>query len=82
MAPQRNELAVGRLYSQAIFYIFCLAIAFAILAVALSVFTGLVDDPGASVEHSIQALWHLVTTSVGGLVGLITGPGLTRPPNN
>ena len=71
-----KELSLRRDYLGTVRWIVYLTILFALLAIALSVYADWVDKPGGAVEDSIKALWHCVTLSVGGLVGLLTGPRL------
>ena len=78
MARQPNEPAFGGLYSQAIRTVAVLALIFAGVAVALDVYAGVAGSPEGAFGESTRALWHLATTALGGLVGLITGPGLAR----
>ena len=82
MTRQPDELTLGKFYSQAVRTIAVLALVFAGLAVALDVYAGAVNSPEGAFGDSKRALWHLATTSLGGLVGLITGPIFARSSTN
>ena len=71
-----KELSLGWSYFRIVRWVIGLTILFAVLAAVLSVYADWANKPGGAVEGSINALWHCVTLSVGGLVGLLTGSKL------
>ena len=77
-----NELSLRWSYFRIVRWVIGLTILFAVLAVVLSVYNDCANKPGGAVEGSINALWHCVTLSVGGLVGLVAGPQLTTTSQN
>ena len=82
VAEESNGLALGGLYSLAVSLVFFLAILCLIAVIGLSVYADEVGKPGGAVESSITALWHLLTTLVGGIIGLLTGPGIANIRQN
>lgn len=71
-----KELSLRDPYLGAVRWVSLLTIFFALLAIALSLYVDSFGRPGGAVEGSIGVLWHCVTLSFGGLVGLLTGPRL------
>ena len=82
VAKGSNELTLGGFYSLVVLLVFSLTVLCLFSAIGLSVYSDQVEKPGGAVESSVSVLWHCVTTLVGGLVGLITGPGIARASQN